>query len=78
MEDDRNADLLGGRFQELGSTAFGARKTVWQVVRLMPGDPPHALIRDTAARLPDKTVGVAVLTDRHHYRRLPELLARDA
>jgi len=41
-------------------------------VEVKPGTPVHALIRDTAARLPDKTVGVSVLLDRAHYRRLQE------
>jgi len=66
------ADLVGIRFQELGGSLFGPTRSVWEVVDVKPGTPAHALIRDTGARLPDKTLGVAALLDRARYRRLQE------
>lgn len=64
--------LVGIRFQELGGSLFGPRRSVWEVVDVRPDRPAHALVRDTAARLPDKTLAVAVLLDRARYRRLQE------
>lgn len=67
-----SSDLTGIRFQELGDSLFGPRRSVWEVVEVRPGSPAHALIRDTAGRLPDKTLGIAVLLNRARYRRLQE------
>lgn len=66
------SDLVGIRFQELGGSLFGPKRAVWEVVEVTAGAPAHALIRDTADRLPDKTVGVSALLDRARYRRLQE------
>lgn len=59
-------------FPGTGGSLSGPTRAVWEVVEVTAGAPAHALIRDTADRLLNKTVGVSALLDRARYRRLQE------